>query len=43
VVADVMLDMETKERLQNGRGNAMLVSESIYNACRYYELFKMQV
>src|SRR5690606_18737061 len=26
IVADVMLDMETKERLQNGRGNAMLVS-----------------
>lgn len=40
VVADVMLDMETKERLQNGRGNAMLISESIYNACRYYELFQ---
>jgi type I restriction enzyme, R subunit len=40
VVADVMLDMETKERLQNGRGNAMLVSESIYNACRYYDLFQ---
>jgi len=40
VVADVMLDMETKERLQNGRGNAMLVSASIYNACRYYELFQ---
>ncbi len=40
IVADVMLDMETKERLQNGRGNAMLVSESVYNACRYYELFQ---
>lgn len=40
IVADVMLDMETRERLQNGRGNAMLVSESIYNACRYYELFQ---
>jgi len=40
VVADVMLDMAKKERLQNGRGNAMLVSESIYNACRYYELFQ---
>jgi type I restriction enzyme R subunit len=40
VVADVMLDMETKERLQNGRGNAILVSDSIYNACRYYELFQ---
>jgi type I restriction enzyme, R subunit len=34
------MDMEKKERLQNGRGNAMLVSDSIYNACRYYELFQ---
>lgn len=40
IVADVMLDMETKERLQNGRGNALLISGSIYNACRYYELFQ---
>ena len=28
------------ERLQNGRGNAILVSDSIYNACRYYQLFQ---
>ena len=40
IVADILLDMETKERLQNGRGNAMLVSGSIYNACRFYELFQ---
>jgi len=40
VVMDIMLDMERKERLQNGRGNAMLVSDSIYNACRYFELFQ---
>ena len=40
IVADIVLDMETKERLQNGRGNAMLVSGSIYNACRFYELFQ---
>jgi type I restriction enzyme, R subunit len=40
IVADILLDMETKERLQNGRGNAILVSGSIYNACRYYELFQ---
>ncbi|MEP7321596.1 MAG: HsdR family type I site-specific deoxyribonuclease [Saprospiraceae bacterium] len=40
IVIDMMLDMEKKERLQNGRGNAMLVSDSIYNACRYYELFQ---
>lgn len=40
IVMDIMLDMERKERLQNGSGNAMLVSDSIYNACRYYELFQ---
>lgn len=40
IVMDIMLDMEGKERLQNGRGNAILVSDSIYNACRYYELFQ---
>ncbi len=40
IVADIMFDLETKDRLQNGRGNAMLVSGSIYQACRYYELFQ---
>ncbi|HEX9504080.1 MAG TPA: HsdR family type I site-specific deoxyribonuclease [Patescibacteria group bacterium] len=40
IVMDVMLDFEKKERLQNGRGNALLVSDSIYNACRYYQLFQ---
>lgn len=40
IVLDIVMDMEKKERLQNGRGNAMLVSDSIYNACRYYELFQ---
>lgn len=40
IVADIMFDMETKDRLQNGRGNAMLVSGSIYQACKYYEMFQ---
>ena len=40
IVADIILDMETKDRLQNGAGNAMLVSGSIYQACKYYELFQ---
>ena len=40
IVLDIVMDMEKKERLQNGRGNALLVSDSIYNACRYYELFQ---
>lgn len=39
-VADIILDFETKDRLSNGRGNAMLVSGSIYEACKYYELFQ---
>jgi type I restriction enzyme R subunit len=39
IVADILLDMETKDRLQSGHGNAMLVSGSIYQACKLYELF----
>jgi len=40
IVADIMLDMETKDRLQSGRGNALLVAGSIYQACKYYDLFQ---
>mgnify|MGYP001235566966 FL=1 len=40
IVADVQLDMETKPRLMSGRGNALLVAGSIYEACKYYELFQ---
>ncbi|MBS3148324.1 type I restriction endonuclease subunit R [Candidatus Woesearchaeota archaeon] len=40
IVADIMLDMETKERLKSGKGNAILVAGSIYEACKYYELFQ---
>jgi type I restriction enzyme R subunit len=39
IVADIMMDMETRDRLNSGRGNAMLVSGSIYQACKFYELF----
>lgn len=42
IVADIIYDMGTKDRLQNGRGNAMLVSGSIYQACKYYEMFQDQ-
>jgi type I restriction enzyme, R subunit len=38
VVADILLDMETRDRLKSGRGNAMLVSSSIYQACKLYEI-----
>jgi type I restriction enzyme, R subunit len=40
IVGDIQMDMMKKERLQNGRGNAILVSDSIYNACRFYQLFQ---
>lgn len=41
IVADILMDMETKDRLQSGRGNAMLVTSSIYEACKCYELFDL--
>lgn len=40
IVADIVFDMETKPRLHDGRGNAMLVASSIYQACKFYELFQ---
>lgn len=39
IVADILLDMETKDRLASGRGNALLVSGSIFQACKYYQIF----
>lgn len=40
IVADILLDMETRDRLRSGHGNAMLVSGSIYSACRFFEMFQ---
>ena len=40
IVADIMLDMELKDRLMSGRGNALLIAGDIYQACQYYELFQ---
>ena len=42
IVDDILMDMATKDRLESGRGNAMLVSGSIYQACKFYELFTSQ-
>jgi type I restriction enzyme R subunit len=39
IVNDILLDMEIKPRLMDRRGNAMLVGSSIYQACKFYELF----
>lgn len=40
IVADILIDMEERDRLQSGHGNAMLVSGSIYSACRFFEMFQ---
>ena len=40
IVADIVLDMETRDRLKSGRGNAILVSSSVYSACRLFEMFQ---
>ncbi len=39
VVTDIVFDFGTKPRLSSHSGNAILVAKSIYEACRYYELF----
>ncbi|MGO4453702.1 type I restriction endonuclease subunit R [Arthrobacter sp. RAF14] len=39
IVQDILMDMETQPRLISGRGNAMLVSDSVYQACTFYEAF----
>ena len=40
VVFDILDDFYKKDRLASGRGNAMLVASSIYEACQYYEIFQ---
>jgi len=39
IVNDILFDMETKPRLADGNGNAILVGSSIYQACTFYDLF----
>ncbi|GAA2181076.1 HsdR family type I site-specific deoxyribonuclease [Brooklawnia cerclae] len=39
IVQNILWDFDTQPRLVSGRGNAMLVGESIYQACKFYELF----
>ncbi len=39
IVQDIVLDMAKLPRLRSEKGNAMLVAESVYNACQYFELF----
>jgi type I restriction enzyme R subunit len=39
IVIDIIKDFKVKDRLSTGQGNAMLVAGSVYEACKFYELF----
>jgi type I restriction enzyme R subunit len=41
IAADIIFDMSNKARLATDRGTAMLVADSIYEACKYWEIFQM--
>ncbi len=43
VVADIIFDFKRRRRLNDGRGTAILVASSIYEACKYFELFQKTV
>ena len=40
IAGDILLDMELRDRLRSGRGNALLVTGSIYSACRLFEILQ---
>jgi type I restriction enzyme R subunit len=40
IVSDIIFDFSVKPRLSSHYGNAILVAGSIYEACRYFELFQ---
>lgn len=39
IVNDISMDMATRKRLCDGRGNAILVCSSVYQACVTYDMF----
>lgn len=39
IAGDIIFDMSTKARLKNDRGTAMLVAGSIFEACKYWDIF----
>ena len=43
VVEDIVFDFSVKPRLSSERGNAILVASSIYEACKYFDLFQKTV
>jgi predicted nucleic acid-binding protein len=43
VVSDIVFDFSVKPRLSSPVGNAILVAGSIYEASKYYDLFRSPV
>ncbi len=43
VVTDIVFDFGTRPRLNEGNGNAILVTHSIRDACKYYEAFQKTI
>ncbi len=39
IVNDILMDMQVRPRLMDGHGNAILVCDSVYQACQAYEMF----
>lgn len=42
IVKDIIFDFEKVPRLEQGKGTAMLVASSIFEACRYWEIFQLK-
>lgn len=40
IIADIIFDFNTKPRLSSSNGNAILVVSSIFEGCKYYNLFQ---
>jgi len=40
IIASIIADFSLRPRLNNNRGTAILVAESIYDACHYFRLFR---
>jgi type I restriction enzyme, R subunit len=42
IIRDIRKDFKKRRRLNDGRGNAILVASSIYEACKYFALFNRE-
>ncbi len=40
IIRSILEDFDTRRRLADGRGTAMLVADEIYDACHYFRLFQ---